>query len=66
MPHQIFHSYGLSGTTVAEQCVSMQKALDRYLIPDARQMAQELTEATGPSFYKLNRAVSPCLAQQSN
>lgn len=37
----------------------MQKALDRYLIPDARQMAQELTEATGPGFYKLNRAVSP-------
>ena len=36
----------------------MQKALDRYLLPDARQMVQELTEATGPGFHKLNDAVS--------
>lgn len=40
----------------------MQKVLDRFLIPDARQMAQELTEATGPGFFKLNRAVSPSVS----
>ena len=36
----------------------MQKALERYLLPDARQMVHELTEATGPGFRKLNDAVS--------
>lgn len=41
------------------KCLSdVQKALDRYLIPDARQMVHELTEATGPGFLKLNDAVS--------
>lgn len=35
----------------------VQKALDRFLIPDARQMVHELTEATGPGFHKLNDAV---------
>ena len=41
------------------ECLSdVQKALDRYLIPDARQMVHELTEATGPGFLKLNDAVS--------
>lgn len=37
----------------------MQKTLERYLLPDARQMVHELTEATGPGFRKLNDAVSP-------
>ncbi len=37
--------------------LTMQKALDRFLIPDARQMVHELTEATGPGFLKLNDAV---------
>ena len=36
----------------------VQKALERYLLPDARQMVHELTEATGPGFRKLNDAVS--------
>lgn len=38
----------------------VQKSLERYLLPDARQMVHELTEATGPGFRKLNDAVS-CL-----
>lgn len=37
----------------------LQKILERYLLPDARQMVHELTEATGPGFRKLNDAVSP-------
>lgn len=37
----------------------MQKILEKYLLPDARQMVHELTEATGPGFRKLNDAVSP-------
>lgn len=36
----------------------MQKALERYLLPDARQMVHELTEAMGPGFRRLNDAVS--------
>lgn len=36
----------------------VQKSLERYLLPDARQMVHELTEATGPGFRKLNDAVS--------
>ena len=36
----------------------VQKALDRFLIPDARQMVHELSQTTGPSFHKLNDAVS--------
>lgn len=39
------------------QVLVMQKALDRFLLPDARQMVHELTEATGPGFRKLNNAV---------
>ena len=39
--------------------LDMQKALERFLLPDARQMVHELTEATGPGFRKLNDAVRP-------
>ena len=45
--------------TVHTHVSVMQKALERYLVPEARQMVHELTEATGPGFRKLNDAVSP-------
>jgi hypothetical protein len=43
--------------TLTWNCPAVQKSLDRFLIPDARQMVHELTEATGPGFLKLNDAV---------
>ena len=41
--------------------VHLQKALEQFLIPEARQLVQELHLSTGPGFRKLNEAVSQLL-----
>ena len=37
-------------------CANAQKALDQFLMPEARQLLDELQASTGPGFRRLNEA----------
>ncbi|KAL0023075.1 hypothetical protein WJX79_009603 [Trebouxia sp. C0005] len=45
--------------------IADKNSVDRFLIPDARQMVHELAEATGPGFLSLNDAVAALLDDYS-